>query len=65
MTAILIFPPGHSHEHKFASIFYKIANELESCLALFAIENQLDLLIFFPIMANFIFFKLIKNDRKN
>ena len=42
MVAIMHFSPGHSHGRNFAPIFFKIGGEVESCLPLFAIENQRD-----------------------
>ena len=38
----LHFSLGHSHSRNFAPIFFKIGGEVESCLPLFAIENQRD-----------------------
>ena len=35
----------HSHGRNFAPIFLKIADEVESCLPLFTIENQQDQLV--------------------
>ena len=39
------FSPGHSHGRNFTLIFFKNADEVESCLLLFAIEKQLDWLV--------------------
>ena len=36
------FSLGHSHSRNFAPIFFKIGGEVESCLPLFAFENQRD-----------------------
>ena len=50
------FSMSHSHHlihgRNFASIFVKIADETESCLLLFAIENQLNWLITSANMAD-------------
>ena len=34
------FSFGHSHGRNFASIFFKIEHKVQSCLPMFAIENQ-------------------------
>ena len=46
------FSLGHSHSRNFAPIFFKIGGEVESCLPLFAIENQRDRLVTSANMAD-------------
>ena len=58
------FSLGHSHSRNFAPIFFKIAGEVESCLPLFAFENQRDRLVTSANMADCVFEK-IQNVRKN
>ena len=53
MAAIFaLFLLGHSHSRNFAPIFFKIGGEVESCLPLFAIENQRDRLVTSANMAD-------------
>ena len=53
------FSPGHSHGSNFASIFFKIAAEVEKGIPLFAFENQLDRLVTSANMADSVFEKKI------
>ena len=54
------FSLGHSHSRNFAPIFFKIGGEVESCLPLFAIENQRDRLVTSANMADRVWEKKIK-----
>ena len=54
------FSLGHSHGRNFAPIFFKIGGEVESCLPLFAIENQRDRLVTSANMADRVFEKKSK-----
>ena len=46
-------------------VFFKIADEVENCHPLFAIENQRDQLIVLANMADRVFEKKIQNGRQN